>query len=38
MKNVSDKFLDKIKSHFLCSITFSLSEIVSFIRQCGKLL
>ena len=27
MKNVSDKIVENIKTHILCSITFSLNEI-----------
>ena len=36
MTNVSNKFVEKIKTHFLCSITFFFPKIVPFMRQCRK--
>jgi len=32
------KFVEKIKALMSCSIIFFLSKIVSFIRQCEKIL
>ena len=34
MRNVKDKFVEKIKSHILCSKLFP--KIVPFMRKCGK--
>jgi hypothetical protein len=38
IRNFSDKVLEKIKSHVLCSITFFFffSKMVTFIRECGR--
>ena len=35
MRNVSEKFAEKIKVHIFCLITFII-KIVPFMRQCGK--
>jgi len=37
MRNVSDKIVENIKTHVLCSITFFFSKIVPFMRKCGKI-
>jgi hypothetical protein len=36
MRNVSDKVVEKIKTHNLCSVTF-FPKIVPFMRQCVKI-
>jgi hypothetical protein len=44
MRSVSDKIVEEIKTHILCSVTFFLSLFLSFlkslpfIRYCGKIL
>jgi hypothetical protein len=38
MRNVSDKFVEKIKRHISFSVTFSFPKIAPFMRQCGKIL
>jgi len=37
MKNVSDKVVEKIKTHILYSVTFFFLKIVPFMRQCGEI-
>jgi hypothetical protein len=32
MRNISDKFVENIKTHILCSITFFFSKVVPFMR------
>jgi len=36
MENFRTKRVEKIKTQILCSVTF-FSEIVSFVRNCGKI-
>jgi len=37
MRNVSDKFVEKLAIHVLCSITFFFnSKFMPFMRQCEK--
>jgi len=36
MKDVSNKFVEKIKTHILCQFFFSLQKITTRIRYCGK--
>jgi hypothetical protein len=38
IRNVSGKFVKKIKKHILCSLHFFSSEIVPFKNYCGKIL
>jgi len=35
-RNFSDKFVEEIKTHILCAITF-LPKIVAVMWQCGKI-
>jgi hypothetical protein len=36
MGNISDKFVEKVKTYILCSVAF-FSKIVPFMRKCGKI-
>jgi hypothetical protein len=38
MKSVSDKVVEKIKTHILCSVILLFSKIVPFMKLCGEVL